>query len=103
MQETVRWQRAQVLPIGLHRLFTRTVAQSHLLAPARSSVVTICPKAPYAGCMTAPCQITRAGFAQCSCPVFWGPFQVPQSYAQCTLGNDLVWSASYDPSGAPPP
>ena len=29
--------------------------------------ITQCPKAPYAGCMTAPCQI-RDGYAECSCP-----------------------------------
>ena len=59
--------------------------------------VTQCPKAPYAGCMTAPCQI-RDGYAECSCPVFWGPFQLAQSGAQCQLGDDLIWSASYSPS-----
>jgi hypothetical protein len=79
------------------------VVQSHLLAPAKSSDVTVCPKGPYGGCMTAPCKMTSAGYAQCSCPVFWGPFQVPQPNAQCTLGNGLVWSGSYDPSGVPPP
>ena len=79
------------------------VAQSHLLAPARSSALTICPKAPYGGCMTAPCKMTSSGFAQCSCPVFWGTFQLAQANAQCKLGGDLVWSASYDPSLAPPP
>ena len=63
----------------------------------------MCPKGPYAGCMTAPCKMTASGYAQCSCPVFWGPFQVPQSNAQCALGNDLVWSGSYDPNGTPPP
>ena len=79
------------------------LAQSHLFAPAKSSALTICPKAPYAGCMTAPCKMTASGFAQCSCPVFWGPFQLPQTNAQCELGDHLVWSGSYDPSGAPPP
>jgi hypothetical protein len=79
------------------------IARSHLLAPAVSSPVTTCPKGPYGGCMTAPCKMTSTGYAQCSCPVFWGPFQVPEPNAQCTLGRDLVWSASYDPSGTPPP
>jgi hypothetical protein len=79
------------------------LAQSHLLAPAKSSALTICPKAPYAGCMTAQCKMTASNFAQCSCPVFWGPFQVPQANAQCELGDHLVWSGSYDPSGASPP
>jgi len=79
------------------------VAQSRLLAPAKSSALTICPKAAYAGCMTAPCKMTTAGFAECSCPVFWGTFQVPQNHAQCNLRDHLVWSGSYDPSSAPPP
>jgi hypothetical protein len=79
------------------------LGQSHLSAPAKSSGLTICPKAPYAGCMTAPCKMTASGFAQCSCPVFWGPFQVPKANAQCELGDHLVWSGSYDPSGALPP
>jgi hypothetical protein len=59
--------------------------------------ITQCPKAPYAGCMTAPCQI-RGDYAECSCPVFWGPFQLTQSDAQCQLSDDLVWSASYTPT-----
>jgi len=66
--------------------------------------LTICPKAPYAGCMTAPCQMTKSGYAQCSCPVFWGIFQLTQADAQCRLGVDLVWSSSYDPTlDVPPP
>jgi hypothetical protein len=79
------------------------VAESQLLAPASSSNVTMCPKGPYAGCMTAPCKMTSGGYARCSCPVFWGPFQVPEPNAVCTLANDQVWSGSYDPSGASPP
>jgi len=59
---------------------------------------TVCPKAPYAGCMTAPCRFTQGGKAECSCPVFWGIFQLSQENAQCDLGGDLVWSASYVPS-----
>jgi hypothetical protein len=68
----------------------------HDQAP-NGSDLTICPKGPYAGCMTAPCKKTRSGRAVCSCPIFWGPFQLVQSNAQCTLGGKLVWSASYDP------
>jgi hypothetical protein len=79
------------------------LAEAHLLAAAKSPALTICPKAPYAGCMTAPCKMTASGLAQCSCPVFWGPFQLPKANAQCELGDHLVWSGSYDPSGAPPP
>jgi hypothetical protein len=66
-------------------------------APAKSKL-TICPKAPYAGCMTAPCKITKAGLAECSCPIFWGIFQLTGAGAQCTLGDDLVNSASYAPA-----
>lgn len=58
---------------------------------------TLCPKGPYAGCMTAPCRETRSGDAVCSCPVFWGPFQLTGEGANCTLGDDLVNSASYAP------
>ncbi|MGH6813094.1 MAG: hypothetical protein ACREDM_12400 [Methylocella sp.] len=61
-------------------------------------ILTICPKAPYAGCMTAPCKITKSGHAECSCPVFWGIFQLTGAGAQCTLGDDLVNSASYAPA-----
>jgi hypothetical protein len=60
--------------------------------------VTVCPKAPYAGCMTAPCKIKKSGDAECSCPIFWGIFQLPEADAQCSLGNKLVWSASYVPA-----
>jgi hypothetical protein len=72
-------------------------AVAQLLAPKKPAL-TICPKAPYAGCMTAPCQMTSSGFAQCSCPVFWGIFQLSRANAQCTLGDHHVWSASYDPN-----
>ena len=60
--------------------------------------VTICPKGPYAGCMTAPCKATGAGDAVCSCPVFYGPFQLTQADAQCTLDDRLVWSSAYSPA-----
>jgi hypothetical protein len=66
---------------------------------APNSSIKICSKGPYAGCMTAPCKKTKPGYAICSCPIFWGIFQLvgPPS-ASCTLGDDLVWSASYDPN-----
>jgi hypothetical protein len=60
--------------------------------------LTICPKAPYAGCMTAPCEFTYSSNAECSCPIFWGIFQLVADHAECTLEDDLVYSASYDPS-----
>jgi hypothetical protein len=57
---------------------------------------TNCSRAPYAGCMTAPCFATdRTGIVECSCPVFNGPSQVGQNDQACTLGGDLVWSAAY--------
>jgi hypothetical protein len=57
---------------------------------------TACPKGPYAACMTAPCK-TKRGVPVCSCPVFWGAFQLTQEGAQCDLGDDLVWSSSFSP------
>jgi hypothetical protein len=61
--------------------------------------LTICPKGPYAGCMTSGCNIDKkTGDAECTCPVFWGIFQLVGSNQQCDLGNKLVWSASYTPA-----
>ncbi|MGH7987127.1 MAG: hypothetical protein ACREQX_12685 [Candidatus Binataceae bacterium] len=63
---------------------------------------TNCSQAPYAGCMTAPCYETGTnGIAQCSCPVFNGPYQVGQNDQVCSLGDDLVWSAAYTPAATP--
>lgn len=59
---------------------------------------------PYAGCMTAPCQRTdEPGIVECSCPVYDGPYQVGQSEVSCDLGDDLVWSAAYNPNGGTAP
>lgn len=60
--------------------------------------LTICTKGPYAGCMSAPCRETPSGDAVCSCPVFWGPFQLTGTGANCTLDDGLVNSASYAPA-----
>jgi hypothetical protein len=60
------------------------------------SKVTNCD-GPFAGCMTAPCTFTKDGQAECSCPVFWGRFQLLGPGATCDLGGDLVPSASYNP------
>ena len=61
--------------------------------------LTTCPKAVYAGCMTAPCRRTgEAGIVECTCPTFDGPYQVGQDNAQCQLGSNLVWSAAYNPN-----
>ena len=69
--------------------------------------VTTCPKAPYAGCMTAPCELNSDGStATCKCPVFYGRFQLTGNTpptAKCTLGDNLVWSASYTPALDPDP
>jgi hypothetical protein len=63
---------------------------------------TSCASAPYVGCMTAPCFNTNnPGIAQCSCPVFDGPYQVGQNAQSCTLGDGLVWSAAYAPPASP--
>lgn len=69
-----------------------------------TGTVTNCPKAPYAACMTAPCNLNRDGStASCKCPVFYGKFQLPGSDAQCNLGGNLVPSASYIPLLDPDP
>ncbi|HXJ83438.1 MAG TPA: hypothetical protein VMS64_32730 [Candidatus Methylomirabilis sp.] len=56
---------------------------------------------PFAGCMTAPCTLKKNGQAECSCPVFWGHFQLYGPNAQCDLAGDLVPSASYNPKHDP--
>lgn len=65
---------------------------------------TDCPSNVYAGCMTAPCQRTATpGIVECSCPTYDGPYQVGTALAstdECTLGDKLVWSAAYSPSGS---
>jgi hypothetical protein len=58
---------------------------------------TVCPKGPYAACMTAPCKAKKGKNPECSCPVFWGSFQLTPTDAQCDLGDDLVWSSSFSP------
>ena len=60
-------------------------------------LVTVCPKAPYAGCMTAPCKLNSDGSANCKCSVFYGVFQLAGQGATCSLGGDMVPSASYVP------
>jgi hypothetical protein len=65
-----------------------------------TSVLTNCD-GPFAGCMTASCKLTKQGTAECSCPVFWGHFQLAGENAQCALGGDLVPSASYNPARDP--
>jgi hypothetical protein len=69
-----------------------------LLTEGSPPQLTICDKGPYAGCMTAPCKLTPSGDAICSCPIFWGIFQLLGDGAQCSLSDDLVNSASYNPA-----
>jgi hypothetical protein len=57
--------------------------------------VTSCPEGPHAACMTAPCRKNRSGDATCSCPVFYGPYQLFGEDAQCDLAGGLVNSSSY--------
>lgn len=60
---------------------------------------TSCPQSPYAGCMTAPCTRTgEDGIVNCLCPTYDGPYQVGLNNQACTLGDDLVWSAAYNPN-----
>ncbi|HVY55298.1 MAG TPA: hypothetical protein VHC46_06035 [Thermodesulfobacteriota bacterium] len=60
---------------------------------------TNCPQSIYAGCMTAPCKRTgEEGIVECSCPTYDGPYQVGLDNQACTLGDDLVWSAAYNPN-----
>ena len=68
--------------------------------PPGVSPLTPCT-GPFAGCMTAPCKLTKNGQAECTCPVFWGNFQLVGPSAACSLGGDLVPSASYNPSRDP--
>ena len=54
----------------------------------------------YAGCMTAPCTRTdEDGIVNCLCPTFDGPYQVGLNNQACNLGEELVWSAAFNPSG----
>jgi len=62
---------------------------------------TNCDQPPllYAGCMTAPCSRTsEEGMVSCLCPIYDGPYQVGLNDQACNLGNDMVWSAAYNPS-----
>ncbi len=72
---------------------TNEITDAMATEPGR---VTNCD-GPFAGCMTAPCTFTPNGNAKCSCPVFWGRFQLIGAGAVCDLGGDLVPSASYNP------
>lgn len=65
---------------------------------------TNCAPSLYAGCMTAPCQrTTTPGIVECSCPTYNGPYQVGTALnnpeEECVLGDNLVWSAAFSPTG----
>jgi len=72
-----------------------------------SAKAPTCPKAKYAGCMTAPCRFAdgsdpsthqNGDAIQCACPVYEGEYQVGAAGQACTIdpanGNTYVWSAS---------
>ena len=62
---------------------------------------TNCDQPPllYAGCMTAPCTRTsEEGIVNCLCPTYEGPFQIGLNDQACFLGNEMVWSAAYNPN-----
>ncbi len=84
--------------------YSPEVREDVLRAMRRQNPITVCSKAPYAACMTAPCQLNADGStANCKCPVFYGRFQLVGKGAQCSLGGDLVPSASYIPALDPNP
>jgi len=62
---------------------------------------TNCNQPPllYAGCMTAPCSRTgEDGIVNCLCPTYDGPYQIGLYNQTCNLGNEVVWSAAYNPA-----
>ena len=65
---------------------------------------TTCSKGPFAACMTAPCTTDPGSpTATCKCPVFYGRFTLTGVGAQCSLGGNLIPSASYIPALDPDP
>lgn len=71
--------------------------------PSNGIGQTNCGKSVYAGCMTAPCYGgEHNGLITCQCPTYKGPFQVGENNQQCTLGDELVWSAAYAPPSPSP-
>jgi hypothetical protein len=74
-----------------------TAAQTAVGDFLTSGAGTACPKGPYAACMTAPCKAKQGSLPVCTCPVFYGVFQLTQTGAQCDLGDELVWSSSFSP------
>lgn len=82
---------------------------SYECVPEEGIGSTNCSAQLYAGCMTAPCTRTsEEGIVNCECPTFNGPFQVGLDNQVCSLGDEMVWSAAYNPndtgtSPSPPP
>lgn len=67
--------------------------------PEEGIGLTNCPQSLYVGCMTAPCVRTEEeGIVQCTCPSFDGPYQIGLDNQACLPGDDLVWSAAYNPN-----
>jgi hypothetical protein len=62
----------------------------------------VCPKAPYAACMTAACKQKKGENPVCTCPVFNGVFQLPTPGAVCDPGDNLIPSSSFSPSSLNP-
>ena len=58
----------------------------------------VCPKAPYAACMTAACKQKKGEDPVCTCPVFNGVFQLPTPGAACDPGDNLIPSSSFSPN-----
>jgi len=86
--------------ISTYDTSTAATLQAAIVAPPGSGILQAC-EGPCAGCMTAPCTLKKNGEAECTCPVFWGSFQLVGPNAQCSLGGDLVPSASYNPKHDP--
>lgn len=74
-----------------------TQAQANLAQAIDVEPPLVCPKAPYAACMTAPCKQKKGKNPVCSCPVFDGVFQLPTPGATCDAGEGLIPSASFNP------
>jgi len=80
---------------------TFSFAKAKIYGTAQTSCTST--PTPYAGCMTASCTFERdkngkqTGFANCSCPIYSGPYQIGQANVSCSAGTGNVWSAAYAP------
>jgi hypothetical protein len=76
-------------------------AFSFACVPEEGIGSTNCTQPPlqYAGCMTAPCSRTgEDGIVNCLCPTYEGPYQIGLNDQTCNLGNNMTWSAAYNPN-----